>query len=103
MSAIFRDIIVSVKNGTSRKGAKEHSNHIVARALVMLMLGHSVQEVSDTLKIPQPSVSRWRALLPPEVNRGESKKEIIEDLYGQYLESGLKTLLAQIEVASDPD
>ncbi len=69
----------------------------------MLMLGASVQEVSDKLDVPKQSVSRWRELLPAEVGRGGTKKEVIEDLFGQYLEKSLRATLAQLEVISDPD
>lgn len=89
--------------GTPRKGAKGHANHIVAQALAMLMLGASIQEVSDKLAVPKQSVSRWRELLPANVGQTGTKKEVIEDLYGQYLEKSLRAILAQLDVISDPD
>lgn len=67
----------------------------------MLVLGASVQEVSDKLAVPKQSVSRWRELLPENVGQPGTKKEVIEDLLGQYLEATLRANLAQLKVFTD--
>ena len=69
----------------------------------MLALGSSVQEVSDKLAVPHQTIVEWRAYLPAEIGRGRLKKEVIEELFGQYLEKSLRATLAQLEVISDPD
>lgn len=89
--------------GTSRKGAKHHTSQIVAQALALLVLGSSVAEVSEKLQIPSRTISEWKALLPEQVAEGRPKKELIEDLFGQYLEKSLLAILAQLDVISDPN
>ena len=89
--------------GTPRKGAKDHSNRFVAQALAMMMLGASVQEISDKLAIPKQTISEWRAYLPAELGQVRTKKEDVEDLLGQYLEKSLRAILAQLDVIGDPD
>lgn len=89
--------------GTPRAGAKHHHPKVIAQALAMLALGASVQEASDKLSVPHQTIAEWRSYLPAEVGEGRPKKEVIEQLFAQYLEKSLRATLAQLEVISDPD
>jgi hypothetical protein len=67
----------------------------------MLIAGSSVAEVAAKLKIPDRTVSEWKALVPAEFAVVRSKKEVIEELLGQYLEETLRANLAQLKVFAD--
>lgn len=90
------------KKGTPRKGAVKHSAQTIARTIALLYLGHTVEQVVKQTKLPKQTISTWRKYLPDDLGQPRIKKEVIEDLFAQYLEQGLKALLAQIEVISDP-
>lgn len=89
--------------GTPRKGTIKHPPQTIARAIALLMLGYATEEVAKQTKLPESTISTWRKYLPTDLERPRIKKEVIEDLFAEYLEKGLKALLAQIEIASDPD
>jgi hypothetical protein len=69
----------------------------------LLFLGYAAEEVAKQTGLPESTVRTWRKYLPDDLAQPRGKKEVIEELFGQYLELGLKALLAQIEVASDPE
>jgi hypothetical protein len=89
--------------GTPRAGKKSYSVHVVAKALAMLVAGESVQAVADKLNIPKQNISRWKEDLPPQLGQIGTKKEVIQELVWQNLESILRANLAQLKVASDEE
>ena len=76
---------------------------MIARAIALLYLGYAVEDVAKQTKLPESTVRTWRKYLPDDLAQPRAKKEVIEELFRDYLEKGLKALLAQIEVSSDPD
>lgn len=76
----------------------------------MFLTGSSVAEVCKKLKVPQQTASEWKKLseVPKqsvalsENGGNRSKREIVENLYTEYLEETLRTLIAQLKVCADP-
>jgi len=89
--------------GTPRANKKTYSARIVAQAVAMLIAGSAVAEVSKALDIPQRTVSEWKDLVPAEFAGIRPKKEVIEELVWQNVESILRANLAQLKVASDEE
>ena len=88
--------------GTPRKGTKPHPAKTIARAMAILATGGTVADVVAELKIPKQTVSDW-AKLVPETGQPRTKKEVVEELYAQYLEETLHAVLAQLKVCADPE
>jgi len=90
---------------TTKKVTKpQHSARVIAKALAMFSTGSSVAEVVTKLRVPKQTASDWKKLLPePETGQNRTKREIVENLYGEYLEETLRTLLAQLKACADPE
>lgn len=89
--------------GTPRAGTIKHPPQVIARAIALLYLGHAAEEVAKQTSLPESTIRTWRKYLPDDLAQPRVKKEVIEELFTQYMELGLRCLLVQIEVASDPD
>src|SRR5262245_6413656 len=89
------------QNGHKPRTKKTYSARIVAQALALIIAGESVQAVADKLKVPQQTVSEWKAQFPSDFGAIRTKREVIEDLLGEYLEQTLRANLAQLKVFAD--
>lgn len=87
--------------GVKRAKSKNYSARIIARAVALLVAGNSVQAVADQLEIPQRTISEWKAQFPSDFAEIRTKREVVEDLLGQYLEETLRANLAQLKVFAD--
>jgi len=71
--------------------------------MAALIAGECPTEVADRFGLPRESVRNWKLSLTPEklAEVSRNSKGRLDDLVCDYVESGLQSLAAQAEAASD--
>jgi transposase-like protein len=80
---------------------QSYSDETKAAVMAALLEGQSVSLVAKEYKIPQSTVSNWKAQSQFKDIIGDKKKERLGDLLLNYLQTNLNTLTAQSEVFAD--
>lgn len=82
---------------------KSYSPEVKAAAMSALMAGQGVDQVASQYDVPASTLRGWKSKLRNEGHVPTQKKEAVGELLIRYIETNLKTLVAQSKVFGDPE
>lgn len=82
---------------------RDYDEQTRAAVMAALLAGQSVNSVAKEYKIPQSTVSTWKAQSPAVDNIGYKKRERIGDLIVDNLEAALETTRAILDVVKEKE